>query len=111
MRSFISTIGCAFAIVVLTASAGAACAADSAEIRPFRIAVPDDVLVDLQSRLERTRWPDEIEGAGWGYGVELAYMKELVDHWRTKYDWRAEERKLNAIPQFVTTIDGVDLHF
>jgi len=111
MRRFISTIGCAFVIAVLTASAGAACAADSAEIRPFRIAVPDDVLVDLQSRLERTRWPDEIDGAGWGYGVELAYMKELVDHWRTKYDWRAEERKLNAIPQFVTTIDGVDLHF
>lgn len=83
----------------------------SAEIRPFRIDVKDEVLDDLKARLARTRWPDQIDGTGWEYGVDLAYMKELVAYWRDKYDWRVHERKLNALPQFTTDLDGVTLHF
>jgi microsomal epoxide hydrolase len=78
---------------------------------PFRINVPDRVLTDLKDRLGRTRFPDEIEGAGWDYGTNLAYLKDLVSYWRTKYDWREQERRLNQLPQFKTTIDGVDIHF
>ncbi|MBI3462324.1 MAG: alpha/beta fold hydrolase, partial [Planctomycetes bacterium] len=80
-------------------------------IRPFTIRVGDAVLAELRERLARTRWPDTIEGSGWEYGVDLAYLKELVDYWRTKYDWREQERRLNQFPQFVTEIDGIDLHF
>src|SRR5690242_5211715 len=69
-------------------------------ITPFRIDVPDAVLTDLKGRLARTRFPDEIDGAGWEYGTNLAYLKDLVAYWRTKYDWRGEERKLNQLPQF-----------
>ncbi len=80
-------------------------------IRPYRVHVDDAVLSDLRDRLARTRWPDQIEGSGWTYGVDVAYMKPLVDYWRTAFDWRAAERRLNAFDQFTTTIDGVDLHF
>ncbi len=78
---------------------------------PFKIAVADAVLADLKSRLARTRWPDQIADAGWDYGVPVAYMKELVDYWQTKYDWREQERHLNRLDQFMTTIDGLDIHF
>jgi pimeloyl-ACP methyl ester carboxylesterase len=77
----------------------------------FVIAVDDAMLVDLKARLARTRWPDQIEGSGWEYGVPLSYMKDLVEHWRTKYDWRTEEKKLNQLDQFMTHIDGLDIHF
>jgi pimeloyl-ACP methyl ester carboxylesterase len=80
-------------------------------IRSFQIRVDPQVLDDLQQRLERTRWPDQIDGAGWDYGVELSYLQELVKYWRTKYDWREHERRLNELPQFHTRIDGIDLHF
>jgi microsomal epoxide hydrolase len=80
-------------------------------IVPFRINVPDTVLADLKERLARTRFPGEIEGAGWDYGTNLAYLKELVAYWQTKFDWRAQERRLNQLPQFKTTIDGVEMHF
>lgn len=85
--------------------------ATDAAIHPFTIHVPDAVLRDLQERLAKTRWPAPAPGAGWDYGVPLDYVKQLVAHWRTKYDWRAEERKLNQFPQFKTTIDGVEIHF
>jgi microsomal epoxide hydrolase len=78
---------------------------------PFRIAVPDAVLTDLKDRLARTRFPDEIDDARWDYGTNLAYLKDLVAYWRTKYDWREQERRLNQLPQFKTTIDGVDIQF
>ncbi len=80
-------------------------------IRPFRIAVPDAALRDLKGRLENARFPDEIPGTGWDYGTDLGYLKELVAYWRDRFDWRAQERRLNEWPQFVTTIDGVDVHF
>jgi len=80
-------------------------------IRPFTISVPDSAIADLQQRLAATRFPDQIPGTGWDYGTDTAYLKELVEYWRDDFDWRAQERALNAFDQFVTTIDGVDVHF
>ncbi|MEW6306166.1 MAG: epoxide hydrolase family protein [Verrucomicrobiota bacterium] len=80
-------------------------------MKPFKIFVDEIALQDLKQRLEKTRWPDEIEGSGWEYGVDLGYMKQLVEYWRTKYDWRKQEALLNQFPQFTTEIDGLTLHF
>ena len=80
-------------------------------ISPFRIHVPDEVLSDLKQRLARTRFPDEIPGADWDYGTNLGYLKELIAYWRQTFDWRAQERKLNQLDQFTTTIDGITIHF
>jgi hypothetical protein len=80
-------------------------------IRPFKIDVDEATIVDLNLRLDRTRWPDQIEETGWEYGVDVSYMKELVAYWRTEYDWRQNERVLNEFPQFKTQIDGINLHF
>lgn len=79
--------------------------------RPFEIHVPDAVLTDLQERLARTRWPEDNLSEGWDYGANLAYMKEVVEYWRTAFDWRVQERELNKYPQFVSTVDGVDFHY
>lgn len=81
------------------------------EIRPFRIHVEDAALDDLQERLARTRWPHQIPGSGWDYGVDVAYVKALVAHWCDGYDWRKHERELNALPQFTTELEGLTLHF
>jgi microsomal epoxide hydrolase len=82
-----------------------------AEIRPFRIDIPQADLDDLRDRLARTRWPDELPGVGWAYGVPAGYLKELAEYWRTSYDWRRHEARLNELPQFTTTIDGANVHF
>jgi pimeloyl-ACP methyl ester carboxylesterase len=79
-------------------------------LQPFRIRVPDDVLADLRERLARARWPDQVPGGGWRYGTDLAYMKELVDYWRDRYDWRMHEARLNMWPQFTAAIAGVPVH-
>ncbi|MGW0186421.1 epoxide hydrolase family protein [Streptomyces sp. NPDC003362] len=79
--------------------------------RPFRLAVPDGDLADLHDRLDRTRWPDQLPGVGWAYGVPADYLRELVRYWRHEYDWRAAEARLNEWPQFTTTIDGANVHF
>ena len=81
------------------------------EIRPFRVAVPQATLDDLGERLARTRWPDEVEAAGWDYGVPLAYMRELVGHWRERFDWRAQEGRINAFANFRAEVDGLGIHF
>jgi pimeloyl-ACP methyl ester carboxylesterase len=81
------------------------------QVEPFRIAVPDAVLDDLRERLARTRFPDEIPGSGWTHGTSLAYLKELVAHWRERYDWRAAEARLNAFPQFRARIGDLGIHF
>ncbi|MCW2242054.1 epoxide hydrolase family protein [Azospirillum canadense] len=86
-------------------------AADNTAIRPFRVAVPKEDLADLRRRLAATRWPDQETVADRSQGVRLAAMKELVQRWRTDYDWRKAEGKLNAHPQFLTAIDGLDIHF
>ena len=70
------------------------------QIEPFRIAVPDSVLTDLRERLARTRFPDEIPNSGWGYGANLAAVRELVTYWRDAYDWRKAESALNGFAQF-----------
>ncbi|MFC9897045.1 epoxide hydrolase family protein [Nocardia sp. NPDC127579] len=81
------------------------------DIRPFRIDIPQADLDDLRERLARTRWIDEVPGAGWERGVPTAYLRELAGHWAEKFDWRAVEAELNAHPQFTTTIAGQNLHF
>ncbi|MDO3683635.1 epoxide hydrolase family protein [Micromonospora sp. C28ISP2-4] len=80
-------------------------------IEPFRVHVPQADLDDLADRLARTRWPDELPGAGWDYGIPVARVRELAEHWRTAYDWRGAEAELNRYPQFTTTIDGQNIHF
>ncbi|MFD7712985.1 epoxide hydrolase family protein [Streptomyces sp. NPDC059786] len=81
------------------------------DIRPFRIDIPESDLDDLRQRLERTRWPDELPGVGWDYGVPRDYLRELAGYWLRAYDWRAAEARLNAWPQFRTEIDGATVHF
>lgn len=80
-------------------------------IRPFTIQIDQAVLDDLQRRLELTRFPDQVEDAGWAYGANLGYMRKLVSYWRNNYDWRKHERSLNTLHHFKTRIDGLDLHF
>src|SRR5438552_17700444 len=80
-------------------------------INPFTIRIPQSALDDLSNRLAQTRWPQELPGVGWSRGVPLAYLKELAEDWRTTYDWRKHEARLNAFPQFTTTIDGQNVHF
>lgn len=80
-------------------------------MKPFRIDVPDDVLDDLRARLARTRWPEAECVDDWSQGMPLAYTRELADYWANDYDWRAREAALNRFDQFVTEIDGLDIHF
>jgi pimeloyl-ACP methyl ester carboxylesterase len=80
-------------------------------IHPFTVDIAQAVLDDLSDRLARTRWPNELPGVGWSRGVPLGYLKELAEYWRTTYDWRKHEAKLNAYPQFSTEIDGQTIHF
>jgi pimeloyl-ACP methyl ester carboxylesterase len=82
-----------------------------AKVEPFSIAVPDQVLADLKARLDRTRFPDEVPDTAWEYGTNLAYLHELIDYWRTRYDWRKHETHLNSLRHFRTEIAGLDLHF
>jgi pimeloyl-ACP methyl ester carboxylesterase len=81
------------------------------EITPFRIEVPQADLDYLRERLTNARWPGELPGVGWARGIPSGYLEELAEHWRTSYDWRAEEARLNEIPQFTTEIDGQQIHF
>ncbi len=81
------------------------------EIRKFQLEVTDAVLDDLKKRLSMTRWPNKETPEDWSQGIPLGYMKELCDYWLHEYDWRAREERLNRFPQFITEIDGVDIHF
>jgi pimeloyl-ACP methyl ester carboxylesterase len=92
-------------------STGLAAAAGDDAIRPFRVNISEEQLVDLRRRLNATRWPDRETIADQSQGVPLAGVQELVRYWGADYDWRKFETRLNALPQFVTTIDGVDIHF
>jgi len=80
------------------------------DIRPFRIDIPEEQLVDLKRRLRATRWPDAETLDDWSQGIPLAYVQEVCAYWAERYDWRATEARLNRFPQFTTTIDGVDIH-
>jgi pimeloyl-ACP methyl ester carboxylesterase len=81
------------------------------DIKPYRLAIPQTDLDDLDQRLDAVRWPDELPGVDWRYGVPLGYLKDLTQYWRTEYDWRAQEKLLNDLPQFTTEIDGQNVHF
>jgi len=80
-------------------------------VQPYKIEIPDSVLDDLKSRLERTRWPDELPGTDWDYGSNLDYVKELVEYWRTKFDWHAQEKLINSFSHFKSEVDGLNIHF
>jgi hypothetical protein len=81
------------------------------EIRPFHVDTPEEAIVDLRRRIAATRWPEKETVADQSQGVPLAMIQELAGHWATDYDWRACEEELNVLPQFVTEIDGLDIHF
>ncbi|WP_344972193.1 epoxide hydrolase family protein [Salinactinospora qingdaonensis] len=80
-------------------------------MRPFTIEIPQADIDDLKSRIANTRWPDGLPDVGWSRGVPPEYLKELAEYWRTSYDWRAVEARLNQYPNFITEIDGEDVHF
>src|ERR1700704_2524139 len=86
-------------------------AAGSDAIRPFRVHVPEAALKDLRRRITETRWPDKETVVDQSQGAQLARLQELVQYWGSGYNWRKLEARLNALPQFVTTIDSVDIHF
>jgi pimeloyl-ACP methyl ester carboxylesterase len=83
----------------------------TAAIHPFKVHVPDQVLVDLQRRLAETKWPDQIPGTTWEYGADIKKVRELAEYWQNGYDWRAQEAKLNRFEQFTTEIDGQQIYF
>lgn len=80
-------------------------------MKPFKIEIPQTVIDDLHARLDNTRWPDQLPGTGWDYGVPVDYIKNLADYWRHQYDWRKWEARINQYPQFMTEIDGQNIHF
>jgi pimeloyl-ACP methyl ester carboxylesterase len=80
-------------------------------VERFSIDVEEAVLDDLRERLERTRWPDAAPGEPWEQGTDYAYLRELTAYWRTKFDWRVQERQLNRWPQYIADVDGVRVHF
>lgn len=81
------------------------------ELTSFEIAIPEDDVDDLLTRLDRTRWPDPAPGDGWSRGVPPEYLRDLANYWRSGFDWREQERRLNAFPHFLTEIDGQTIHF
>ena len=78
---------------------------------PFTINIPDSLLDDLKARLERTRWPDELPGTEWDYGTNMTYLKELVEYWKTSFDWRGQEKLINSFSHFKADVDGLGIHF
>lgn len=86
-------------------------AAWSFPLQPTPIHVGDDVDADLRHRLDLTRWPDDAGNEDWYYGVSRAYLQELVEHWRTAYDWRKAEAAINAYEHYQVDVDGVPVHF
>jgi pimeloyl-ACP methyl ester carboxylesterase len=81
------------------------------EIRPFHVEIPDEALDDLRRRIAATQWPEKETVGDESQGVQLATMEKLARYWETEYDWRTVEANLNALPQFITEIDGLDIHF
>ena len=102
-------------VLVLTASLPAgspqAQTADQTRAQPFTLAVEAAVLEDLELRLARTRWPDQVPDTGWDMGADTAYMRELADYWLNEYEWRAHERRLNTFDHYLAQIDGIQVHF
>ena len=106
------TVAAAGAFSLLPAHpAGATEGTEASAIRPFHVEVPEKQLLDLRRRAMATRWPEKEQVADQSQGVPLATMQQLVHYWQTDYDWRKMEARLNALPQFITEIDGLDIHF
>jgi pimeloyl-ACP methyl ester carboxylesterase len=99
------------AVLASSWSAGLQAQDAATAVRPFTIAIPDADIADLKARLAQTRIPDQIPGTGWDYGTDMSYLRELIDYWRSDFDWREQESALNEYDQYITTIDGVDVHF
>jgi pimeloyl-ACP methyl ester carboxylesterase len=108
-RSVLTTPVAAGLFGLIPSAFGAA--PEGGDIRPFSAAFPDEDLVDLTRRIAMTRWPDKETVDDQSQGIPLAKLKPLVEYWGTGYDWRKAEAKLNALPQFITTIEGLDIHF
>src|SRR4051812_4516510 len=112
-RRSVLAISAAAAAGLLTSDA--ATAADEANerhaIRPFSLHIPDEALLDLRRRIKATRWPDKETVSDRSQGVQLATFQPLMEYWGSGYDWRKAEAKLNSLPQFITEIDGIDIHF
>ena len=83
---------------------------ENTEIRPFTITIPEAALEDLRTRLDRTRFPEPAPGDGWEYGTPTSYLRDMVERWKS-FDWRAQEARMNAVPNFLTEIDGQTVHF
>ncbi|MEX0807462.1 MAG: epoxide hydrolase [Dongiaceae bacterium] len=107
-RAILAASAAAAAVSLLPAQASAA---DATAIRPFSFSAPEEDLVDLRRRIAATRWPEKETVEDHSQGVPLATVQKLADYWLTAYDWRKAEAKLNALPQFITEIDGLDIHF
>jgi epoxide hydrolase len=84
---------------------------DHMQVKEFRISIPAQELDDLRARIKLTRWPTEVREDGWKRGMPLSYTRQLAEYWSTTYDWRAEEERLNQVPQFVADVDGQPIHF
>jgi pimeloyl-ACP methyl ester carboxylesterase len=98
-------------IIPITRSHAASTTDDREAIRPYNISIPEEALTELRQRIKATRWPEKETVADQTQGVQLATMQKLARYWSTDYDWRKCEAKLKALPNFITTIDGVDIHF
>ncbi|MGO7983459.1 epoxide hydrolase N-terminal domain-containing protein, partial [Rhizobium johnstonii] len=85
--------------------------AHETDIRPFRVEIAQAEIDDLLERLARTRLPEPAPGDDWTYGTPNSYLREAVEHWRTDFDWRAAEARMNKFPHFLTEIDGQNIHF
>jgi microsomal epoxide hydrolase len=83
----------------------------AARPEPFTLRVPEEAIADLRDRLARSRLPDQAPADPWAYGTDVGYLRQLVEYWRSTFDWRAEEARLNAFPQFKVPLGGIDLHF
>ena len=83
----------------------------AAQPQAFTLKVPDRAIADLRERLGRTRFPDQAPGEPWAYGTDVGYLQKLVEYWRSAFDWRAEEARLNDFPQYKAPLGGIDLHF
>jgi pimeloyl-ACP methyl ester carboxylesterase len=110
-RGFPASVAAALGIALFVTLATQSAAAEDTSIRPFRAHVPDAALADLRRRIAMTSWPDNETVSDQSQGIPLAKLKPLVEYWGTRYSWRKAEATLNALPQFVTNIDGVDIHF
>ena len=81
------------------------------QVQSFKVSIAEEVLSDLRRRLEQTRWPDEVRESGWRYGADLSYIRELADYWRTTFDWRAQEDRINSFANYQATVEDLRIHF